>query len=398
MAHSDSSVLNLENTLSLLKNKRVFFVFGNLELGGAERQGLLLARCLKDEYGADVHFWGLNDEPGRLSRLCDESGIPWHGIKLHWRWGYRHIVHNLRELRRLSALLRRNKPDLLLPYTFFPNLICGLVWRFSGATLCVWNQRDEGFCLEREFWRSLAVRLTPYFIANSGQGREALLKAFGVRSNRVTVIPNGVLLDGAQAGRKEWRARLGVRDDSFVACMIANIHVRKDHVTLLKGWRQFLDHVDPVGTSPVLLLAGRDDEGGDRLKDLAASLALCDSIRFLGGVDDIAGLLSAVDLCVHCSESEGFPNAILEAMAAGLPVVATDIPGIREAVGPEGYRFLVPHGDAKVLADRIVELFRDLTICSSLGDKMQQRVHEKFAPSLMCGSTASLIAEHWPGR
>ncbi len=390
--------LNLNSAVSSLKYKNIIFVFGNLELGGAERQGLLLARWLKEVCGANVQVWGLREAPGRLSQLCDESGIPWQGITLPWKWGYRNIVQNFCELWRVAVLLRHCKPDLLLPYTFFPNIICGLVWRFTGAKLCVWNQRDEGFFLERAFWRSLAVHLTPYFISNSVQGREALLKAFTICPEKVVVIHNGFSLERAQTGRREWRARLGLSNESFVACMVANIHAHKDHATLLKGWRHFLNDVVPAGTSPVLLLAGRDDEGGDRLKGLVGSLGLVDNVIFAGGVDDVAGLLAAADLCVHSSKSEGLPNAVLEAMAAGLPIVATDIPGIREAVGPEGYRFLVPHGDARGLADRIGELFREPSLRASLGEIMRQRVHEKFDPSLMQGRTVSFIAEHWPNR
>src|SRR2546426_8921983 len=89
------------------------------------------------------------------------------------------------------------------------------------------------------------------------------------------------------------------------------------------------------------------------MRALARELNLGRSVRFLGPVDDVPGLLSAVDLAVLSSTSEGCPNAVLECMASGLPVVATDIPGIRKAVGPSGYNYLAPPDDARSFAERI---------------------------------------------
>ncbi|WP_224962078.1 glycosyltransferase [Geomonas subterranea] len=378
-----------------LEGARILFVFGNLELGGAERQGLLLGRYLKEKYGADVRVLGLQEGNGRLSELCDEADIPWEGTGVSWRWERRHIPANLLELRRFAALLKRQKPDLLMPYTFFPNVICGLAWRLTGAKLCVWNQRDEGFCLEPELWRSLAARLTPCFISNSDKGREALLSAFPVSPGKVAVITNGILPARPLSGRGEWRGRIGLSEEAFAACMVANVHAQKDHETLLRAWRILADRQPQGAPAPVLLLAGRVDQG-DQVRTLVDSLGLADTVRFLGEVGDVAGLLSAVDLCVHSSRSEGLPNAVLEAMACGLAVVATDIPGIREAVGPQGLRFLAPAGDASALAGRIAQLQQDPPLRATTGAEMRARVTERFDAEGAWRETVSFIGSRWP--
>jgi len=370
-------------------------VFNNLELGGAERQGLMLARFLRERYAADVRILGLHEAPGRLSQLCDQAGLPWKGIRVSWQWGLRHVFTNLRELQRIAAALRQEKPDLLLPYTFFPNVVCGLVWRCTGAKLCIWNQRDEGRFLEPEPWRGLASRLTPYFLANSEDGREALLHAFAVSPDKIAVVPNGVVLDPPLADRREWRERLNLADDVFAACMVANIHEYKDHPTLLRAWRSLADLLPQGVPAPVLLLAGRVDHG-EFVHDLAASLGLNDCVRFLGAIGDVAGLLRAVDLCVHSSRTEGLPNAVLEAMASGLAVVATDIPGIREAVGGDGYRFLVPAGDPQALAELIAKFIREPALCRTLGERMRMRVSELFDANASCLKVAGFIEGRWP--
>jgi glycosyltransferase involved in cell wall biosynthesis len=371
----------------------VILVFDTLELGGAERQGLLLARYMRDECSASVEIWGLTGAPGRLSRLCDEHGIRWRAVELAWSSRVADVARNLAELGRLTRLLRTERPNMILPYTFFSNVMCGLVWRLTGAELCVWNQRDVGFYLDGvNPWRSLAARLTPYFIANSAQGRHALIQAFA-KPDRVTVIHNGVELAQPQLGRRAWREQLGANDDDFAVCMVSNVHANKDHATLLRAWRHVLDHT--LGTSPVLLLAGRVEEQGQPLRQLAETLALGATVRFLGEVDDVAGLLGAVDLCVHSSRTEGLPNAVLEAMAAGLPVVATDLPGIREAVGPDGERFLVGAGDAKALGERILELAGDPALRGRIGEALQRRAREHFDPATMCRTTVRYLASKW---
>lgn len=384
--------MNREECHNNLRGKKFVFVFGNLELGGAERQGLMLARYLKERHGADVRVLGLQENPGTLSRLCDQSGLPWRGVKLSWRWELRHLPADLLELNRIAALVRREKPDVLLPYTFFPNVLCGLIWRFTGAALCIWNQRDEGFFLEPEFWRRLAARLTPYFIANSGEGRDALLRAFSIPAERIAVIRNGVMLEPPGSGRREWREKLSLSDGVPAACMVANLHGYKDHDTLLRAWAD-LPPLLPSGTpAPVLLLAGRADQG-EGVRALAGTLGLGDCVRFLGEVRDVPGLLQAVDFCVHSSRSEGLCNAVLEAMAAGLPVAATDIPGIREAVGPDGMRFLAPVGDVKGLAGCMAELARDPALRAEVGERMRRRVREEFAAESCCRLAADFVAE-----
>lgn len=373
--------------ISKLRGVNIIFVFGNLERGGAERQGLYLARYLKERCGAHVQIWGLNERPGKLSVLCEQSDIPWRGFSFPLS-----KVKALLYLALLARSLKKEKPDILLPYTYFPNVVCGLVWKFTGAKLCVWNQRDEALNLNTTFWQKAAVSSTPRFIANSTNAKDALVRLYQLREDNVQVIHNGISLPPPAASREVWRKRLHLSPETFVACMLANIHQDKDHVTLLKAWRAVLDMTKQEQAAPVLLLAGRCHEYGEKMKSLASELDLGDCIRFIGEVDDVSGLFRAVDLCVHSSKSEGLPNGVLEAMSAGLPIVGTNIPGIREAVGDAGIHFLAPPGNSDMLAAHIFEFFQDPLLRTKIGYALQKRVREEFDLALMCTRTTTFLS------
>lgn len=366
--------------------ERTIFVFDTLELGGAERQGLLFAKYLR-ELGSHVQIWGLTGEPGALATLCDDAGIPWRALRIDWGTRLVEAHINAFELRRLAVGLREQQPTLLMPYTFFSNVTTGLIWRLTGAKLCVWNQRDAGFYLDGfNPWRSAAARLVPRFIANSQAGKDALVRAFAA-TVRVAVIHNGVDLAPPKLSRAEWRAKLGARDSTFVAAMVSNIHGNKAHIELLAAWRRVVDR----RPDSLLVFAGRQEETSRDVRELVRGVGLTDHVRFTGMIDDVSGLWRAADLCAHCSLTEGLPNAVLEAMACAVPVVGTDIPGIREAVGSDAVRYLVPLGGILRIADIILELAGDPDMRRRVGLGLQQRAQREFSAEAMCRATVEQL-------
>lgn len=374
----------------LLAGARVIIVLGPLELGGSERQALLFARYLAREQRADVQVWGTQGGAGRAAELCEEHGIQWRVVAQPWVAG---SLERRARLLRFTLSLRIARPRVILPYTALPNFVCGLVWRRTGARLCVWNQRDDGIARVGTRYEPLAVRRTPLFIANSRAGAEHLTRDLGVEQSRVRVVHNGVELSAQQAGREEWRRRLGMSPEGFAATMVANFTVYKDHATLLRAWASVVRSARGEGREATLLLAGRFDETHEAAQALARELGVFESVRFLGQVSDVSGLLAASDAGVLCSNSEGSPNAVLEYMAAGLPVAATDIPATREALGAEGHAMLAPPRDAEGLASKILGLMKDASLRERLGAQNRRRVEQEFSPQRMCEATLGVIAE-----
>jgi glycosyltransferase involved in cell wall biosynthesis len=200
------------------------------------------------------------------------------------------------------------------------------------------------------------LHATPVVVTAAEHARAWLASGYGLDPSRVTVIPSPVRLAAARESGAAWRGRLGIADDSFVCCMLAHFHVGKDHATLLRAWRAVASDLDGRTT---LLLAGRDAGTTSESKALAFDLDLRDSVRFVGEVDDVAGLLSMCDMAVLCSRRELIPRGVTEPMAAAVPVVATDLPGTREALGGVASDCLVPPDDPDALAQAILRFARD---------------------------------------
>lgn len=372
---------------STLKGRRIVFVLFNLELGGAERQALILAKHLVEHEEAAVEVWGFN-KSGPVAGMCEQLGVPWRLASFPFKSGR---VARFASLARIAMSLRRARPDILFPYTFVPNVICGLVWRWTGARACVWNQRDEGVTPFVAEWGRSAARRTPMFISNSPVGEEFLTNGLQVDPLKIRVIENGIEQSTAKEDRSQWRARLRIDDDTFMACMVANLHANKDHATLLRAWKRVVERSN--GRKAVLVLAGRHDGAYESLASLARELNLNGQVRFAGQVMDVPGLLSAADAGVFSSFIEGCPNGVLESMAAGLAVAGTNIDAIRSIVGPAGIQFLAPPRDDEALATAILKLVNDSDLRVTIGAENKRRVREKYTAARMCESTVSVLKE-----
>jgi glycosyltransferase involved in cell wall biosynthesis len=185
-------------------------------------------------------------------------------------------------------------------------------------------------------------------------------KRLAVPRRRFEVIPRGrddeVL--GTRSEQRRADARFRMELDEHVPVILAA--ARHEYQ---KGLDVLLDAVALMRArhpNVVLLLAGRDGNQTASLRYQATRLGLDTNVRFLGARDDIPDLMVAADVFVLPSRWEGLPGAVIEAMALETPSVATDIPGVREVLGPELLRSsVVPVGDATALADRITEVLAD---------------------------------------
>jgi glycosyltransferase involved in cell wall biosynthesis len=373
-----------------LAGKRIVFVLAGQLLGGAERNALELAIDLKRRHASVVEICALDDRAGEGPAAAARHGIPWRTIRVPWSRGR---ARKAWELARAVVALRRLRPDVLISTTNLPNVVCGLTWRAAGASLAVWNQEDAlGTVRIRRALFRRALAATPLVVTLSHYVRDWLVEEWDADPGRIHVIYSKVVLEPPRAGRPAWRARLGLSPEDVVACMIAHLHAGKDHATALRAWRSVVDRF-PVGAGrPILLLAGRDAGGEAAVKALAFDLDLRDHVRALGSVDDISGLLGACDFAIFSSRSEGLGRGATEPMAAGLAVAATDVPGIREALGEPGRELLAPPGDDEALAEVILRLATDDALRARVGAANAALIRERQSGAATSEVYASLLA------
>lgn len=351
-------------------------------MGGSERQALLLASCLHKRADVDVKILALQPPAGRISDLCDEKRISWSLLNFSRSRNPFKFVANLHQI---ASSFSQEQPDIILPFTLRANVVCGLIWRAVGAKTAIWNQRAaEHEVILGKHLDFLAARLSPIWVANSHQAAAYISKIFRRPLSQIRVISNGIQLTTPKQSRTTWRQFLGISENCFTVCMVANIHALKDHTTLLHAWRIVQNHFNLAARRGILVLAGRHGATYHSLLQLANELQIAEQVRFLGEVDDIAGLLTSVDLGVHSSHSEGCPNGILECMAAGLPVVATDIPGARSALGDQNENWFVPKNDARRLAQKILAFATDSDLRFAVGEMNLERVSIQFSIQRMC--------------
>ena len=206
--------------------------------------------------------------------------------------------------------------------------------------------------------------------------------AAGVPDDMISVVRNGVVARSPSVGRAEMRRDIGIADDETLAITVARLAPQKNHAALLSAMPEIL--ASHPGFRLALVGAGPLEAG---LREAAAPFG--EAVRFLGHRDDVPGLLAAADLFVLPSFFEGLPLSIIEAMAAGLPVVATDVGGIDEVVA-RGVTGLLAAPDA--LGASILALLSDPCAAARMGQAGKRRFETDFSHTRMIRQTRDVYA------
>ena len=292
----------------------------------------------------------------------------------------------MRDLLGLIRALRHTRPDVVIPYTTWPNIGINLAARFVPNIVTVWGQRDI-VSLKNGFFERMAWKRANAVICNAEHEVGFLQRVFGDTRKNIHVVYNGVQLPEPELSRSEWRSKLNIKECDAVVVMLANFRKEKGHELLLQAWRQV---VKSAKSTPVLVLAGAHQQNYENIHQLACQFDLESSVRFPGHVQDVSGLLRASDIGVLVSPAEGLPNAVLEYMAAGLPVSASDVAGIREALGAETAGVFDGASGADV-AEKLLHWINSPEDAKRSGLCNMHRIAEKFLPERMCCEMEEII-------
>lgn len=300
-------------------------------------------------------------------------------------------IRDLRALREIHAVLNDLRPDLVAAHSSK----AGILGRLAGWSLripVVFTVHGWAFTpgvpkLQATMYRQIERFVGPLankIITVSEFDRQLALKARVTREHRVVTVHNGMpdIPPRLRAEPSRTPTRL---------IMVARFGPQKDHPTLLRALAGLQDlpwQLDLIGEGPLI--------GG--MQSLAATLGISSRIRFLGQRMDVGELLAAAQVSLLVTNWEGFPLSILEAMRAGLPVVAASVGGIAESVRDEETGYLIPRGDAVALRDRIRQLLLSPDLRVRLGANGRARYQQQFTLDHSVSQTLAVYRDVLAGR
>jgi glycosyltransferase involved in cell wall biosynthesis len=344
-------------------------------VGGTERQFVYLAKGIdKKRFNLRV---GCLSREGDFLKDIEALNIPVSEYPIRSLYSPR-MIHGQW---RLAQDLRRQRVQLVHAYGFYPNVFSVPAARFAGC-IAIASVRDTGVFSSqvklKTLFQKAACLLADRVIANSCAVR-AWLVGLGVNQNHIDLIPNGIVLDGRPERPADFPIRRGLRIDPNVPviAVVSRLNPRK-------GLEYFLEAAAIAArrfpAARFLIVGGScDSTYQSSLEKRAGDLMIASKLIFTGERQDVKEILRETNLAVLPSLSEGMSNFLLEAMAVGLPAVATNVGGNPEIVQHDKTGLLVPARDAQALSDAMIRILERPELGCRFGAAGFQRVSAHFS-------------------
>jgi glycosyltransferase involved in cell wall biosynthesis len=362
---------------------KIAFLIRSMAVGGTQRQLSLLCRELQrrgHQVSVLLYYVG-----APMDSDLREYGVPIVDLRKGGRW------RNLRFLLRLRRALQAERPDVLYAYLPASNLLALLVRLLHRGCAVACGVRGSGTA-PADTWLTRAILLlerwslvhADVIIANSQAAARQLAR--GYRHDNVVVIDNGIDMQEFSfdaGGRRRTRLDWQVSDATPVVGCVARLDPLKDHGTLLRAFAQ----VCRTRPEARLVCVGTITEPyGAQLRALAQYLQVDHAVRWIDRAANLTELYSGLDALCLSSASEGFPNVIAEAMACGVPCVATDVGEVRRILSASD--FLVPPRDPDALARALLQA---LAQGRSFSEPRTERIRREFSPGNMAEKTEQAL-------
>jgi starch synthase (maltosyl-transferring) len=355
------------------RRQRIALIITELEVGGAEKGLVNLATGL-DPARFEPTVIALAERPHNdlLVRKLDAQKVPVHFLNLaHWRQSWA-------GLQRLTALLRELRPEIVQTFMFHANVLgamaatrLGLANVFAGARVA--DPRWVRLALER--W---ALARASAIVCVSDSVKEHY-ERHGFSREKLKTIPNGIDVAAWLNAPAASLADFEIAPERRTILFVGRLDRQKGLDILFEAMPAVFSALPDVD----LLLVG---DGPERsfLTHLASTVEkLRGRVHFAGWLGNVSEFMQASEVVVLPSRWEGMPNVVLEAMAAGSPVVASQTHGVLQLLGPNSDEQMCPPGDARELAHKLIAILRDQELRCRLGKANQQRVAREFALASM---------------
>ena len=367
---------------------RILHVIGQIRRGGCESQLLgLCQRMDKDRYELSICWYSREEE-----ELGDEFARA--GVRTFFFDKFSMPIWTF--FRRLRGVVKEVGPDVVHTWMYSANfwgrwaaLTCSVPHLVASDRNVIWQSGR----IERLSERLLAGRTLR--LANSQAIAQSLEKHFCLPVERTRVVYNAVSLPAVdrEEARRSVRQELALPADNKLVLMVGRLMWPKNYAMFVRTAGRVCGQRGDV----VFLAAGTGPDESD-LRAQVESAALAQRVRFLGFRADVPRLLAAADVFCFTSLSEGFPNAVLEAMFTGLPVVCTSFPSMSELLTDCEQAILVPLDDDAAMASQIVALLDDPDRCRRMGASARAYVRSRYTWDRTVVSMGAVYDELMPNR
>jgi glycosyltransferase involved in cell wall biosynthesis len=367
----------------------ILHIMTRLPVGGVENQLLKVLRSY-DRKRLSPLVCSLSNR-GEIGKEIEAEGIEVVCLEKLGHKFDRSIVSDL------QTLMKEREIKIVRTHQYHANLYGRLAAR-KAEVPCIVASVHNLYTRDRKLHRRLFNRHlsknTDRVVAVSSAVKSDILKYDRIPKEKITVIHNGVVIPKIPLTKsKRARAGLGISPGDKVVGTVGRLTYQKGLRHLLEAASTLTDALPGLR----LLIVGDGPERG-KLEDTARDLGISDKTFFLGMRRDVPELLSAMDVFVLPSLWEGFGNALLEAMAASRPVIASDIPPSREVVGHEKNGLLVPVKDSSAIAASIKRLLRYPSLSERLGDAASKTVAANYTMEATVKKYMSLFSEILKGK
>jgi len=374
----------------MTKKNRILLLCGNLSFAGAQRQLFELAKNL-DRRKYEVFVCSISKDVqiyDKLKRL---------DIKLYV------IGKRFRKLpfivRDVVKYLKSNQIDVIYPFLFESNLVARLAGLLARTSVVLSSERNSNY--EISIFERVSERITENLyeivIANSSAGKVFLQNCKKIKDNKIRVVVNGI--DAKKyVLTKDVRARirdeLGISNDTILIGMVARIKPAKNLPMLFEVAKKIIKQHDNV----CFVSVGDHSYGQEEyykyiMKSYNSFSIPEEKFIFAGKRRDIPVLLSALDISLLTSSHEGFPNAVIESMAAGLPVVSTSVGDVPEIIEENLDGYIVPVNDVDGMVKNVTTLIENPVKRSKMGKLARDKIQRNYSIEKMVNSTDSIIQE-----
>jgi glycosyltransferase involved in cell wall biosynthesis len=366
----------------------VLYLIDKMGRGGAQTHLLVLASHLDRARFTPAITCLLYE--GEMAEAVRAAGVPLEALGARRIYG----PTALRAFLRLVRRLRKERPAIVHTYLTSANVFGALAARAAGVPRLLTTRRDTGFGDSPALSRALTLtsRGATRILCVSRDVAEVVARREHADPSRLTVIPNGIDLKrfSPRGRRLEMRRRLGLADAAPVVITVTHITPVKGMDVLARSAASIVERHPEVR----FVVVGDGDEPDEAsFRRLLDDLGLRDRFLLAGDRTDVPDLLEAADLFVLPSRSEGQPNALIEAMAMGLPVVATRVGGVPEVAADGEEAVLVPPDSPEALASACATVLASADLRCRLGTAARERARREHDAAIMARQYEKLYGE-----